>query len=766
MQQRSPALNIVLILTCCGVLLDAEAEELRFDSAEAWRVWHIPAGVVEFDAEGALRLQRFERQVNAVGDAGAYRHQTKEREIVRGGIWQVRSNRAAAVRAIDGDMQTIWQPDPADGARNWLIEIDLGRVVLAQEVVVRFPDRPGARPFRQFKIFTSDGRRFRGRSDDIFIHQEVYSTSLPNRQTEIRIPLAYERADTLQALDASVDLAAVGAFLPVQYVRLEADALSEDAALAEIEVMAVVGNVAPGAAARGGGLRSGEQARSMENAVDGDMDTQVAFRRGIIAESWRASSMWMQLDLGATFWVDRVFLSPMRAGFGLTLAQRFFAEGENAGLQPLLPNGETSSGYSHFYYAFAPRKIRHLIVHALDGLSWGGGVGELMVYAIGHPAEVVLRSDFIDLGQVAGDNRQKAVAGMSWDAELPPGTRIRLRSRSGNSLRQEYAFYDRKGEIISQLSWTNLPKVLRGPIDSTVVTGGDWDEWSNIYQVSGEPFKSVTPARLLQLEAILSTENPQVTPVLRSLSLDFSDALVQRAQGRILPRQAAPNQSVRFSYGLWPSGDGQDRGFDRLRMEVPGPIAVEAVTVAVGGKRVTPVEVRVEADSLLFITLPAPVRNDSVRIGFAVGVLRNATVFSLHLGDTRRSDIWQFVNPIERYADVVFLPELIGRDKLIGNLEVYPAVFSPNNDGINDTVEIRFAILKAQVAQPQVKIRDLAGRLIAELARDGHRGVVAYRWDGRDARGLVVAPGLYLFDVDLRAESGDGRAVRSVAVVY
>jgi hypothetical protein len=164
--------------------------------------------------------------------------------------------------------------------------------------------------------------------------------------------------------------------------------------------------------------------------------------------------------------------------------------------------------------------------------------------------------------------------------------------------------------------------------------------------------------------------------------------------------------------------------------------------------------------------LPEPVRNDSVRIGFDVGVLRNATVFSLYVGDTRRNDIWQFVDPIERHADVVFLPELIGRDKLIGNLEVYPAVFSPNNDGINDTVEIRFAILKAQVAQPQVKIRDLAGRLIAELARDGHRGVAAYRWDGRDARGLVVAPGLYLFDVDLWAESGDGRAVRSVAVVY
>ena len=31
MQQGSPALNIALILTCCGVLIDAEAEGLRFD---------------------------------------------------------------------------------------------------------------------------------------------------------------------------------------------------------------------------------------------------------------------------------------------------------------------------------------------------------------------------------------------------------------------------------------------------------------------------------------------------------------------------------------------------------------------------------------------------------------------------------------------------------------------------------------------------------------------------------------------------------------
>jgi hypothetical protein len=746
-------------------LADTGAEELRFDSAEAWGVWRLPAGLVQFDEGGALRLTRFERSINAVSDAGTYRHSTKERGSFRGGIWQAGSNRVSAARVIDGDAQTFWQPDPADGLRNWVIEVDLGRVVLAQEVLLRFPDRAGARPFRQFAVLTSAGKRFRGRSDDVFIHQEVYNTTLPNRETEIRIPLSYEGADTLQALDPGVDLGSVQRFLPVQYVRLEANALSQDAALAEIEVVGIGGNVGLGTVARGGALRSGEQARSLEKAIDGDMDTQVALRRGIIEESWRASGMWLQLDLGAIFWVDSIFLSPLRSGFGLSLAQRFLAEGENAGLEPLLREGEISFSYQHFFYVFKPRKIRHLILHALNGRSWGRGVDEFMVHAFGHPAQVVLRSDFLDLGQLAGDGRHKAVGSLAWDAELPPGTRIQLRSRSGNSLRREYTFYDRKGEVVSELSWRNAPKVLRGPVDSTVVVGEDWNEWSNVYQLSGERFKSVTPTRLVQLEAILSTEDPQVTPVLRALSLDFTDALVQVAQARILPRQAEPNRDVRLNYVLWTRGDARDRGFDRLRVKVPGAVVAAEVAVEVGGQRVEPLEVFAQADSLLFVTLPAVVKGDSISIEFNTRILRNATVFPLHLGHTQHPDIWQFVGPAERHEDVVFLPDLIGREQLIGDLEVSP-VFTPNGDGRNDRVEIRFAILKAQVVEPQVRIFDLAGRLVAELEQGGSRGVVEYSWNGRDARGNWVRPGIYLCDVDLGAESGDDRAIRSIAVVY
>ncbi len=752
------------ILVLCGS--PASADELRFASAAAWDTWQLPAGLIQFDAEGALSLTRFEQRIDAVSDARAYRHLTKERGLVRGGIWQAGSNRAAAVRVIDGDRRSFWQPDLNDGVRNWNIEIDLGRVVLAQEVILHFPDRAGARPFRHFDVFASTGERFRGRSDDIFVHREIYSTTLPNGETEIHIPLAYELADTLRVLDAGLEGEAAQNFLPVQYVRLEARELSADAALSEIEVRGIGGNIGPGSIARGGALRSGELASSLENAIDGDMDTRVSLRSGIVEESWRASGMWLQIDLGATFWVDRIFLSPLRAGFGLSIAQQLLVDGENAGLEPLLREGDADASIRHFYYVFKRRKIRHLILHALDGRSWGGSLDEFMVHAVGHPAQVVLRSGFIDLGQTAGDGRSKAISSLSWDAELAPGAQIQLRSRAGNSLLEELTFHNRLGAVVTERTWLSTPKVLRGRIDSAIVASDDWDNWSNVYQLAEEPFKSQTPARLVQLEAILSTQDPQVTPILRSLSLHFTDALVQSAWGRVLPRQVEPNESARFSYVLWLQGDEQDRGFDRLRLTVQGAVGLADVVVEVGGVQVVPLALDTQADSLVFITLPVAIKNDSLRIELNARVLKNATVFALHLGHAQSPDIWQAVRPRERHADIVFLPDLIGREQLVGDVLVAPQVFTPNADGVNDRVHISFVVFNADKVEPQVRVFDLAGRLVAELIREGDGRMREYSWDGRDRRGNRVMPGVYLCDIDVAAESADGRLMHSIAVVY
>ena len=120
---------------------------------------------------------------------------------------------------------------------------------------------------------------------------------------------------------------------------------------------------------------------------------------------------------------------------------------------------------------------------------------------------------------------------------------------------------------------------------------------------------------------------------------------------------------------------------------------------------------------------------------------------------------------VARRANVVLLPALTGSDQLIGDLELAPATFTPNGDGINDQVHIRFVVFKVETATPRVRVFDLAGRVVAELVGAGE-DVASYTWSGRDAEGVLVPPGLYLCHIDLGAAAGEDVAVRPVAVIY
>jgi len=103
---------------------------------------------------------------------------------------------------------------------------------------------------------------------------------------------------------------------------------------------------------------------------------------------------------------------------------------------------------------------------------------------------------------------------------------------------------------------------------------------------------------------------------------------------------------------------------------------------------------------------------------------------------------------------------------LIGDLQVVPPVFSPNGDGVNDHVQIRFVLFKAVEATPSVGIFDLAGRLVVALASSGGDVLQSFRWDGLDAWGARVAPGVYVCRIDAGADAGQGQVVRTLAVAY
>ena len=319
----------------------------------------------------------------------------------------------------------------------------------------------------------------------------------------------------------------------------------------------------------------------------------------------------------------------------------------------LAPNADN---LLYMRYLFAPRKARYLFWHGVTCRGWGiTKWGEIQLFSPGYPAQVELQSAFINLGEVVGDGRPKVIKALHWDADLPPSTRMQLRSRSGNALAPVFTFRNKLGEEITEEKWKSSPKVLRGPIDTTLVVGEDWDAWSNVYQFSGETFKSASPRRFMLLEMILSTDDPAIAPTVNSVSVEFEDALVQGAHGSVTPREASPNQDTHFTYTLWPEADELDSGFDLMRFTVPEPVDLQSVSVMVGAEQVVPATLAMQADSLL-IALPQVISGDSLQVSFTTRLLQNATVFALDLGSSAAPGLWQSVEAAERRSNIVMLP--------------------------------------------------------------------------------------------------------------
>lgn len=783
------SLRYGLALLLLGVA-GAGADVFRIDSQAEWQSWQIPQGIVAVTADGGLELVKFRRQINAIADAPLFTHPSQKRGEVQGGIFRAGSNEPEAGRLIDGDPATYWQPDPADQLIKWSVDIDLGRPVLAREIELVFPDEEGARPFQQFSVFVTQGARIQAQ-DDVFRYRKVYETTRPNSATSIVITLRGSELDTTRVIDGEVevDLLAEQNYQMVRLVRIVVDEQSPDAALAEVGVLAQGDNVSLGTLARGGSFEHGLLARGPQNMFDGNMDTfGNILTSGGTKGGWREGGLWWQADLGALFWVDEMFIYFQTRGEGTS---SFLFEGlhHGRGYNLLFSDGRRTTGgeldltfllrediaidagqassrqVRHIRYLFAPRKIRYLFWHGHEDSGWFSHPMEFMIFSPGHPAQVVLRSGFINLGQVSGDGRPKAIKSLSWEAITPDQTRLQLRSRAGNALDEVYTFHDRTGADITETKWNSSPKVLRGEIDTTLVVGQDWGAWSNFYQLSGEAFKSETPRRFIQLELILSTEDPAVAPEVGSLSIDFEDALVQSAKGRILPRQTSANETTLFNYTVWPVGDNDDSGFNRVRILAPNAVDEDRLEVIVGGEAVAPTQISKDGEHLV-IDLPALIRADSVAISFTTRVLRNATAFGVDLGHSDRPGLWQSVEARERRDNIVFLPELAGDERLIGDLAISPRSFTPNGDGINDAVEIRFALFKVTEAKPRVKIYDLSGREVAELDRSSGDGLELFRWGGLDREGGIVPPGIYLCHIDAMAESGVDEIIQTIAVVY
>lgn len=322
-------------------------------SESDWSGWNFPAGSVDFSDEG-VRPHFVRRQINAALNAGAF-----SREDVTGGIRRAGTNFAGAAQLMDGLEETYWEPALDAPLRDWWVEVDLGRVVWAEKVVVKFVAEGVGDPFLQFKVLTSNGDeafqgsqsldyRVAGRSEGLNKTQRVFEYALRpaksadpglsgdlvqyvqivatasdgRRGAEVSasgwegLP-ASDRGDVLyfrresSGVEREVTPAEYAAIRedrfkgPIRYYR------SERPRLAEVEVWTVGENISLGWKERGGSIEAFGGVGGQSNIIDGDYTTawnaEVSFS-GVGGAQVKDRDRNLLFDLGTWYWVDRTFI--------------------------------------------------------------------------------------------------------------------------------------------------------------------------------------------------------------------------------------------------------------------------------------------------------------------------------------------------------------------------------------------------------------------------------------------------------------------------
>ena len=534
-----------------------------------------------------------------------------------------------------------------------------------------------------------------------------------------------------------------------------------------------------------------------ESMLDGDPSTYYTWPGGVVNDKFSVlkviQTRRVTMDLGGRFFINRVRIIAGVSGSypdGLRLFANDVVQGKDTvsgygasvstGIQVLdLPENVEDT----IDVTFPAVLTRSLDLILLRSSPRAVLVGEIQIFGEGFTKEAFYEGPFIDLGQAA------VWGNLRWRGREDTEAKVRIQTRAGRDKDPNvYWRFTGRGSEISPLAVNGkeldkLGYALLKPGEGAGTTYDmqNWSFWTAPYDFadsSGTSIVSPAPNSVFQLQV-------DFLPTIKGGGdvefIEFSATippLAEEVVGEIFPIEVALGEETQFTYALRPTIRAEDdaNGFDQI--EISAPFGVSSIdTVRLFGVPID-VEARFESADSTYFSIALPQRlgaGDSggvIEVVFTAPVLRYGTTFGGWIRDTERPlELPQRIVPGDAAIELVS-EELTVRttlsDRLLADLQVEPRKFAPNGDGINDRVRFAFNLLQLTNEAPlNVRLFDLSGRLL-KVVHDGGQesGKLNFFWDGRDESGALVAPGIYLYRIEIEAEEKNVEQFGTVAVVY